>query len=43
MLCRSLMAELVGSLLLVLVGCGSCMGGAPAEPASALDDQVISS
>ena len=42
-LCRSLMSELVGSLLLVLVGCGSCMGGDPAEPASALDDQVISS
>ena len=40
MLCRSLVAELVGSLLLVLVGCGSCMGGDPAEPASALDDQV---
>lgn len=40
LLCRSLVAELVGSLLLVLVGCGSCMGGDPAEPASALDDQA---
>ena len=39
-LCRSLLAELVGSLLLVLVGCGSCMGGDQAEPASQLDDQV---
>ena len=37
---RSLLAELVGSLLLVVVGCGSCMGGDQAEPASQLDDQA---
>ena len=40
-LCRSLLAEMVGCLLLVLVGCGSCMGGDQAEPASQLDDQVL--
>ena len=40
LLLRSLLAELVGSLLLVVVGCGSCMGGDQAEPASQLDDQA---
>jgi len=38
-LVRAVLAELVGTLLLVLVGCGSCIGGDQFEAGIQLDDQ----
>jgi len=38
-LVRSVLAEIVGTLLLVLVGCGSCMGGDEFEAGVQIDDQ----
>ena len=37
---RSVLAECVGSLFLVLIGCGSCMGGDNTEAGVQLDDQA---
>lgn len=37
---KSLMAELVGTLLLVLIGCGSCTGGDHLEADVQIDDQA---
>ena len=37
---RSVLAECVGTLFLVLIGCGSCMGGYNTEAGVQLDDQA---
>ena len=37
---KSLTAEFVGTSLLVFIGCGSCIGGDPAEEPGQLDDQA---
>ena len=37
---KSLSAEFVGTSLLVFIGCGSCIGGDPAEEPDQLDDQA---
>jgi len=39
-LVRSLLAEFVGTLLLVLIGCGSCIGGDHTEAPVQVDDQA---
>ena len=39
-LLRSVLAECVGTLFLVLIGCGSCMGGDDTEAGVQLDDQA---
>jgi len=39
-LLRSLLAEFVGTLLLVLLGCGSCIGGDHSEAPVQVDDQA---
>jgi len=39
-LVQSLLAEFIGTLLLVFVACGSCMGGDQKEPPTQLDDQA---
>ena len=39
-LSRFLLAELVGTLFLVLFGCGSCIGGDQYEQNGLLDDQA---
>ena len=39
-LIRAFLAEFVGTLFLVLVGCGSCMGGDDSEASIQLDDQA---
>jgi len=37
---RSILAEFVGTLFLVLIGCGSCMGGDHSEAPVQVDDQA---
>ena len=37
---KSVTAEFVGSSLLVFIGCGSCIGGDPAEAPDKIDDQA---
>ena len=39
-LISSILAEYVGTLLLVMVGCGSCMGGDEGEASVQVDDQA---
>ena len=39
-LIRSLLAEFVGTLFLVLIGCGSCIGGDHTEAPVQVDDQA---
>jgi len=37
---KSLLAELIGTMLLVLIGCGSCIGGDQDDPSSYFSDQA---
>ena len=37
---KCLLAEYIGTLLLVLIGCGSCTGGDPDDAGVQIDDQV---